>query len=110
MSELENVVEAVEGKVKAVAADVKAGAAKVEQVEKSAVVNIKAEEQLVLRNAELDFLKANMEIQRLSKITETKSKEYQTYVEGLFKTYGLDKGSYVFDGAVNAFKAIENRL
>lgn len=90
----------------AVVADVKAEVAKVEKVEKAAVVNIKAEEQLVLRNAELEFLKAQMEIQRLSKITEAKSKEYTTYVEGLFKTYVLDRAEYVFDGAINAFKKL----
>ena len=93
----------VETEVKTVA---EAVVAKVEKIEKAAVVNIKAEEQLVLRNAELEFLKAQMEIQRLSKITEAKSKEYTTYVEGLFKTYVLDRAEYVFDGAINAFKKL----
>ena len=110
MSELENVVTAVEGEVKSVAEAVVAEAAKVEEkvVEavKAATVEIKAEEQLVLRNAELTYLKSQMEIQRLSKVAEEQSKQYQTYVEGLYKTYALDKVDYIFDGAVNAFKKL----
>ena len=110
MSELENVVTAVEGEVKSVAEAVVAEAAKVEEkvVEavKAATVEIKAEEQLVLRNAELTYLKSQMEIQRLSKVAEEQSKQYQAYVEGLFTKYGLDKLSYVFDGGVNAFKKL----
>ena len=115
---IETEVKAVEGKVEAevvkaetevktvAEAVVSEAKAEVAKVEKAAVVNIKAEEQLVLRNAELEFLKAQMEIQRLSKITEAKSKEYTSYIEGLFKTYVLDKAEYVFDGAINAFKKL----
>ena len=95
----ETVVEAVEQKVETVAKEV------VEKV-KEALVSINAEEKLVLREAELDYLKAQMEIQRLSKITEAKSKEYQTYIEGLFKKYALDKATYMFDAAVNQFKKL----
>ena len=107
---LETEVKAVEAKVETVAeavvADVKAEVAKVEVKVKAAVVEIKAEEQLVLKSAELDYLKATMEIQRLSKITEAKSKEYQAYIENLYKTYVLDKAEYVFDATVNVFKKL----
>jgi hypothetical protein len=110
MSELENVVTAVEGEVKSVAEAVVAEAAKVEEkvveVVKAAVVQIATEEKLVLREAELEYLKSQMEIQRLSKIAEAKSTEYQNTVSGLFKKYVLDKAEYVFDGSINAFKKL----
>lgn len=100
-------VKNVEGEVKTVAeaavAEVKAEVKKAEEKPKAAVVQITTEEKLFLREAELEYLKAQMEIQRLSKITEAKSKDYQNYVEGLLKKYEL-KGEYIFDGSVNAFK------
>jgi hypothetical protein len=120
MSELEKIEAAVESVVTEAKAEVKAVEAKVETVAaaveaeakqvKAAVVNLVAEEKLFLREAELEFLKVQVEIQRLSKIAEEKSKGYQTYVEGLFKKYLLEKGEYIFDGAVNAFKLIEKKL
>ena len=47
-----------------------------------------------------------MEIQRISKLAEAKSKAYTEYVEQLFVKYGLTKAEYVFDGTVNAFKKL----
>ena len=109
-TEVKAVEAAVEGEAKKVEASVVTEVKKVEgdvaAEIKAAVVNIKAEEKLFLREAELEYLKVQVEIQRLSKITESKSKEYQTYVENLFKTYVLDKAEYVFDGAINAFKKL----
>jgi hypothetical protein len=121
MSELEKVEAAIEGEVKsvetkvdtvaeAVVAEVKAEASKVEgevvAKEKAAIIQLKSDEKLFLREAELEFLKAQMQIQNLTKITEAKTKEYQTYVENLFKTYVIDKSEYVFDATVNAFKKL----
>lgn len=107
---IEGEVKAVETKAENVAEAVVAEAKKIEgevvAAIKAAVVQIKTEEKLFLREAELEFLKANMEIQRIQKIAEGKSKEYQTFVENLFKTYVLDKAEYVFDGSVNAFKKL----
>lgn len=103
MSEVETVVQAVEAEVKKVEAAVKG---EVVKAEKTAVVQIKAEEKLVLADAELEYLKATSEIQRLTKITEAKSKEYQAYVENLFKVYALDKVDYLFDGASRLFKKL----
>ena len=103
---IEGAVKTVETVAEAVVADVKAEVSKVEVKVKAAVVEIKAEEKLVLREAELEYLKSQMEIQRLSKITEAKSMEYQAYVENLYKTYVLDRSEYVFDAVVNAFKKL----
>lgn len=100
---IEGEVKAVETKVETVA---EAVVAKVEEKIKAALVNIVADEKLFLREAELEFLKAQMEIQRLSKVAEAKSKSYTDYIESLFVKYGLTKAEYMFDGAVNAFKKL----
>ena len=100
---IEGEVKTVETKVETVA---EAVVAKVEEKIKAALVNIVADEKLFLREAELEFLKAQMEIQRLSKVAEAKSKSYTDYIESLFVKYGLTKAEYVFDGAVNAFKKL----
>ena len=110
MSEVENVVNAVEGEVKSVAEAVVAEVKKVEgevvAKEKAAVIQLKAEEKLALADLELEFLKIQTEVQRLSKLAEEKSKAYQAVVEGLFKTYLVTKAEYVFDGAVRVLKAL----
>jgi len=107
---VEGEVKAVETKFEnvaaAVVADAKAVETKVEEVVKAALVNIVADEKLFLREAELEYLKAQMEIQRLSKLAEAKSKAYTDYIENLFVKYALTKAEYVFDGAVNAFKKL----
>jgi hypothetical protein len=107
---VETVVEKAVEDVKSVAEEVVTEAKKVEgevvTKVKEALIQIAAEEKLVLREAELEYLKAQMEIQRLSKITEAKSKEYQAYIEGLFMQYGLAKTEYMFDAAVNQFKKL----
>jgi hypothetical protein len=100
---VEGTVEKAEGEVKAVAQSIEG---QVVSKEKTAVVQIKAEEKLFLRETELEYVKAQAEIQRLTKITEEKSKQYQTFVESLFKTYVVDKAEYIFDGGINAFKKL----
>lgn len=111
---IETVVEgAVEGTVAEVKSVAEAAVAEVKKIEgevvgkeKAAVIEIKSEEKLFLREAELEFLKAQMEIQRLSKLAEDKSKSYQAFVENLFKTYGITKVEYVYDAIANAFKKL----
>jgi hypothetical protein len=100
---IEGEVKAVETKVETVAAAV---VAKVEEKVKAALVQISTEEKLALRELELEYLKAQTQIQQLAKITEEKSKGYQTLVESLFTKYLVTKAEYVFDGAVNAFKKL----
>jgi hypothetical protein len=95
VEEAKSVVEKIEGEV-----------VKAEEVVKAALVSIVADEKLVLREAELEYLKATMEIQRLSKITEAKQKQYVDFIEGLFTKYGLQKSEYVFDAAVAQFKKL----
>ena len=98
-AKVETVAQAVEGEAKEAVADV------VKEV-KAATIAIAVEEKLFLRETELEFLKVQAEIQRLTKIAEEKQKSYTTYVENLFTKYALTKIEYVFDGAVNIFKKL----
>lgn len=104
--EVKTVAEVVVAEAQKVEGEVSAEVKKVEEKVKAALVDIKAEEKLFLREAELEFLKAQMEIQRLQKLADAKSKAYTEYVENLFKTYVVSKAEYVFDGAVNVFKKL----
>ena len=106
MSELQVLEGEVKSVAEAVVAEVKKIEGEVVAKEKATVVEIKAEEKLVLRELELEFLKSQMEIQRLSKLAEEKSKTYTAYIENLYKTYVITKAEYVFDGAVNSFKKL----
>jgi galactokinase len=105
-TEVKAVETAVEGEAVKIEGEVKAEVAKVEEKTKAALVQVSTDEKLFLSDAELEFLKAQMEIQRLSKIADAKSKQYADYVEGLFKKYLLDKAEYVFDGAARLFKKL----
>jgi len=106
----ETVAEAIATDVKSevvkVEGDVKAEVAKVEAKVKAAVVNISAEEKLFLREAELEYLKATLQIQNFQKVVETKSKEYTAYIESLIQKYGLSKAEYTFDAVTNTFKKL----
>jgi hypothetical protein len=103
---VENVVKEVEGVGAAIVEKVEGEVVKAEEVVKAALVSIVADEKLFLREAELEYLKAQMEIQRLAKITEAKSKQYVDYIDALFVKYGLQKTEYVFDAAVAQFKKL----
>jgi hypothetical protein len=106
----EKLVAAGEGEVKSVATAAEAEVKKVEgEIKpeiKKVTVEISTEEKLFLRETELEWLKSQTEIKRLSTLAEEKSKAYTAYVEGLIKKYGVDKASYVFDATVNAFKKL----
>lgn len=97
--EVKSVATAVETEVKKVEGEIKPEI-------KKALVEITAEEKLFLREAELEYLKAQMEIKRLSELAATKSKEYTAYIESLMKKYVIAKAEYVFDATVNAFKKL----
>ena len=103
---LENEVKAVETKVETVVAEVKKEVETVVEKVEAAVIEIKAEERLFLRECELEFLKSQVELQRLQKVAETKTKEYQSFVEKLVAKYMIDKSKYVFDGVTNTFKKL----
>jgi uncharacterized protein YeeX (DUF496 family) len=104
--------------VETVVEEVKAEAVKLVEEAKAVVTpeakkietKLSAEEALVLRTAEVDYLKSTMEIQRLTKITEEKAKQYQTAVDGYLVKRGISKAEYLFDGIALEFKKIESKL
>jgi hypothetical protein len=105
-AEVKTVAEAVVGTTKAAEAEVKAVEEKVVEKVEAAFVTITSDEKLFLREAELEYLKATMEIQRLQTIVQAKSKDYQAYIDGLVKKYAIDKAKYMFDGTVALFKKL----
>lgn len=114
MSELQTIegeavdtIEKVGEEVKTVA---EAVVAEVKKVVKPATVSITADEKLILADTELEYLKTTTEIQRLTKITEAKAKEYQAAVEGYLVKYGLSKLEYVFDGVKREFQLLTKKL
>jgi hypothetical protein len=100
-------IETIEGEV---VAEVKKVVAEAEKVEKAAVVKITADEKLILADAELEYLKTTTEIQRLTKITEAKAKEYQENVEKFLVKYNLSKLDYLFDGVKREFQLVTKKL
>jgi hypothetical protein len=104
---VETVVEEVKAEAVKLAEEVKAV---VVPEAKKAVVTITDSEKLILAEAEVEYLKASAEIQRLTKITESKAKEYQSAVDSMLKKYVLDKADYLFDGVKKAFTLIEKKL
>ena|ERR1035437_3582149 len=55
------------------------------------------EEKLIIREIENEYLKAQMEIQRLSQITQGSQKKFTDFVESLVKKYGVTPAEWIFD-------------
>lgn len=108
MSTEAGVVEAVEAKVKEVVTEVKNEAEKVVEdvvaVVKKTRVEITTEEQLFLRNQELEFVKFQVQIKDLNAAAKTKSDMYSAKIEELVKKYAIDKTEMLFDSIENVFK------
>ena len=101
---VEKVEAAVEGEVKKVEAAVAA-------VEQRIRVEIAAEEKLVLRDAETEFLRAQVtmrdlqaQIKEASGKAEVATKKYSEQIETLVKKYTIDKATMIFDNIENVFK------
>jgi len=95
------VVEEVKQEIVKVAEEVKAEVVKV--VEK-ATQELSAEEKLVIREIENEYLKAQIEINRLSQITQKAQKSFTDTVEGLVKKYAVSSAEWVFDNVSLTFK------
>ncbi len=87
---VETVVEEVKKEVVKVVEEVKTIAEKVTQ-------ELSAEEKLVIREIENSYLKAQVEITRLSAITQKAQSDFTTTVEQLTKSYAIDPAVWVFD-------------
>lgn len=112
--ELEKELKAVETAVESEVVKVEDAVVKVaEEVKtevKAALVALTGDEKFLLRDTELEYLKAQMEIQRLTRVAEAKGLEYRNAVDSFLKKYALDKAEYIFDGAKLAFTKIEKAL
>ena len=64
---------------------------------KKMIQELTAEEKLGIREIENEYLKAQMEIQRLSQITQGAQKKFTDTVESLVKKYGVAPTEWVFD-------------
>lgn len=103
---IESVIEEVKQEatkvVEAVTADVE-----------KAVIEIKAEEKLALRDVELQWAKLQLEMRTMEKraaeITkqlEVESAKFTSSVEQLAKTYAIDIKRYTYDAVLQVFKKI----
>lgn len=107
-AEAEKVVSEVKTEVVKVAEEVKTEAAKLvgdAKVEvKKLTQEITAEEKLAIREIENKYLKAQIEISRLSQITQQAQREFTSSVENLTKKYVVDPLEWFFDNAELIFK------
>src|SRR5258708_1886119 len=105
---VETVVEAVEQEAKEVQQEVVKFAeevkAEVSKVVDKVVQEISAEEKLVIREIENEYLKAQIEINRLSQITQNAQKRFTDTVEGLVKRYAVSPAEWIFDNVSLTFK------
>jgi hypothetical protein len=65
--------------------------------------DISTEEKLAIREIEVNYLKAQAEIQRLSQITQNAQKVFTDKVQELTKKYEIDQSKWVFDNVKLAF-------
>lgn len=101
---VEGAVAAAEAQLKAVVSDVEKVAEQVEAKEVAWRVDITDAEKLALRNLENEYLKAQMEIQRLSAIVQNAQKQFPVLVESFVKKYAINPAVHVFDAVELAFK------
>jgi hypothetical protein len=92
-----NAETAVKQEVVEVAEEVKAEVVKATQ-------ELGAEEKLVIREIENEYLKAQIEINRLSQITQNAQKRFTDTVENLVKKYAVSPAEWVFDNVSLTFK------
>lgn len=112
-------VEKTEEEVQTLIADVKASteslAAKAETAAKAveekvvkfataALVQITADEKLIVTKMENEYLKAQVEITRLSTVQQNVQKNFPQYVESLVKKYAINPATHVFDNIELVFK------
>jgi hypothetical protein len=83
--------------VQKVEAAVKAIEAKVVKFAEGARVEISVEEKFFVTKMENEFLKSQLEIQRLTKIVENTQKQYVAFLEGLTKKYAINPLTHMFN-------------
>lgn len=94
---MSEVTELVEAAVPAVVEEIK-------KAEVAVRVDITDAEKLVIRTVENEYLKAQMEIRRLSDVAVNAQRQFTSTVESLVKKYAVDPVVHVFDAVELAFK------
>ncbi len=87
-----------------VAAEVAKVEAEVKPAVERLLQELTAEEKLGIRDIELAYLKAQMEINRLSTTTQTAQTNFKNTVDILIKKYAIDPAEWVFDNIELVFK------
>jgi Na+-translocating ferredoxin:NAD+ oxidoreductase RnfC subunit len=104
----ETLVQEIEAKAEAVAAEVKNEVVNVAEEVKAEVKKLTqeltTEEKLAIREIENTYLKAQIEINRLSAITQKAQKDFTSTVESLTKRYVLDPVDWLFDNIALEFR------
>lgn len=95
--EVVKVAEEAKQEVGVVVTEVKKVGSEVVVEAKKLTQELSAEEKLAIREVENAYLKAQMEIQRLSQITQKAQQDFTKNVENLAKKYALDSSRWVFD-------------
>jgi deoxyribodipyrimidine photolyase len=101
MTTVINVAEEVKQEVVKVAQEVKAEVVKVAE---KITQELNAEEKLTIREIENAYLKAQIEIQRLTQITTKAQTDFTKMVEDLAKKYVIDPSVFVFDNVSLIFR------
>ena len=101
---MSEVVNEVVAEVKSVEGAVVAEVAKVEKAVEKVLQELTAEEKLAIREIENSYLKASMEIQRLSQTTQKAQQDFTATVERLTKKYVVDPATWLFDNVELVFK------
>lgn len=102
-TEVKDVVTAVESKADAVVVDVKkfATASRVELV---------AEDKLVIRDLEVEYLRAQAEITRLEKVMKNVESRFVPVVQSFVSKYLINPATHQFNNLELAFVALEKKL
>jgi hypothetical protein len=98
------VAKTIEGEVKAIETKV---VEKVEELVYAARVEITDSEKLVLRTIETEFLKAQLEVNRLTSILKTTQEQFTKKIKELTTKYVVDEAVYAFDAVEQVFKKIK---
>jgi hypothetical protein len=91
----------VENKTEGVLAAVES---KADKIVAAVRIELTDAEKLVIRNVENEYLKAQMELQRLSSVTQNASRQFTNTVESYVKKYAIDPAVHVFDTVELVFK------
>lgn len=95
--------------VQKIEAEVKAVEAKVETFTTAARVDLDAADKLFLREIEVEYLRAQNEITRLSQIVKNAEARFAPSVQGLAKKYKVNPATHVFQNLELAFVVIEKK-